>query len=148
MHRKFNWPFLVALTLVVSFAALLLIPRVGDRVLFRDLEPDSSVHTFDDFLRKQIPILDCSEVKVRGVTYYHIIGPPARVLPSGGAFYVFDAKGNYIGWSPDRGDQMRHEAIYYPWLLPEGDWSESPISLDELKKRIQGNAVGVDSQRS
>lgn len=73
---------------------------------------------------------------LRGVTYFHIIGPDARTFASGGALYVFDANGNYVGWSRDEGDIMRNEGVFYPrWWLPRSS-SVSDISLDELKDRI------------
>jgi hypothetical protein len=102
----------------------------------KNAEPPSTIQTFQDFLRWQTEIHACSEVQVRGITYFHVIGPDACFLPSGGALYVFDAKGNFVGWSPDSGDVMRKEAIFYPkWWLPKESHSR-PISLEELKRAI------------
>lgn len=99
--------------------------------------PPSSVQTIEDFLQWQKEIQSCQEVQVRGITYFHIVGPIAHRTPSGGALYVFDAGGNFVGWSIDSGDVMRHEAIFYPgfWLPEDSSWKE--ISLTELKERLK-----------
>jgi hypothetical protein len=109
--------------------------------------PPVSIQTFDDFLQWQTEIQYCLEVNLRGITYYHVIGPEARSFPSDGALYVFDANGNYVGWSRDAGDVMREEAVFYPYhWLPAEAFSMTEISLDELKARIQNKGGRVDSQ--
>ncbi len=98
--------------------------------------PPSSIQTFHDFLKWQSEIGYCLEVEVRGVTYFHVVGPIARTVASGGALYVFDANGNYVGWSRDCGDVMRNEAVFYPgFWLPRAS-SGKKLSLEELKERI------------
>lgn len=103
----------------------------------KDAVPPSRMQTFDDFTQWQTKIQYCQEIELRGVTYYHVIGPNARVLASGGALYVFDAKGYFVGWSPDSGDVIRNEAIFYPkWWLPKASHSEE-LPISEIEKRIK-----------
>lgn len=107
---------------------------------YEDAVPPSSIQTIHDFLQWQTEIRLCREVDVRGVTYFHVIGSDARAFSSGGALYVFDANGNYVGWSRDSGDVMRNEGVFYPrWWLPQSS-SVTDISLDELKGRIPNEA--------
>ncbi len=148
MKRVVKWTREIVQAVAVAACVLFLLPRGCDMVLYKHLVPPSSVQTFDDFLEWQIPVEYCYEVNLRGVTYYHVIGPDARTLPSGGALYVFDAKGNYIGWSRDVGDVMRKEAVFYPhFWLSEGDYSTTEITLDDLKERLQSNAAEPDSSQ-
>ncbi len=144
MNRTLVWlrNAVVAVLVLASFA--LWIPR--GYIAFKDKQfdhaiPPHSVQTFHDFLEWQSEIKGCREIEVRGVTYYHVIGPAARTLPSGGALYVFDANGNFIGWSKDVGDIMRNEAVFYPnWWLPEGS-SMKVMSIDELKERLSSRST-------
>lgn len=105
---------------------------------FADAEPPPKIQTFEDFVGWQKDIRSCHEVQVRGVTYYHVVGPHARHLASSGALYVFDANGNFVGWSQDVGDVMRNEAIFYPnWWMPDAS-SATEITYDALKERLSG----------
>src|SRR5690606_405312 len=92
----------------------------------------------EDFVDWQKDIRRCHEVQVRGVTYFHVIGPHARHLASGGALYVFDVNGNFVGWSSDVGDVMRNEAIFYPghWMPDSSTVTE--LSYDALKQLLLG----------
>jgi hypothetical protein len=140
MGRVLRWARVFLLGLLLITGAAYWISRGCSAVVLKRYEhavPPSSIQTLDDFLRWQSAIRSCREVKVRGVTYYHIIGPNAHAVASGGALYVFDAKGNFVGWSLDSGDVMRKEAIFYPeWWLPKSS-SSGEISLGELKKKVQ-----------
>lgn len=108
---------------------------------YADAVPPTHMQSFDDFVAWQTHVEACRQVQIRGVTYYHVIGPPARPVPSGGALYVFDAKGNYVGWSLDSGDVMRNEAIFYPkWWLP-AQYTVEDITFAELKKRISNSVL-------
>ncbi len=110
--------------------------KVGE-IKYGHAVPPSSIQTFNDFLQWQTQIRYCFEVDLRGVVYFHVIGPNARSLASGGALYVFDANGNYVGWSQDSGDVMRDEAVFYPrWWLPDGAFSRTEISLEELTQTL------------
>lgn len=138
------------LAILIVTGALWWLSKGRDALLnqsYDQSEPPASIQTFNDFLQWQSEIRGCLEVDVRGVTYYHVIGPKARNFASGGALYVFDANGNYIGWSTDAWDVMRNEAVFYPdfWLSESSSVTE--ISLDELKERIP-NESNRDSIRS
>jgi len=111
---------------------------------FADAEPPPEVQTFEDFVNWQKNIRRCHEVQVRGVTYYHVVGPHARHFASSGALYVFDAKGNFVGWSQDVGDVLRDEAIFYPdWWMPDAS-SATKITYDALKQRLLGEENGQE----
>lgn len=111
---------------------------------FKEATPPSSIQTFDDFLKWQKEIKFCNKVTIRGVSYYHVVGPYARNLPSGGALYVFDAKGNYIGWSEDCNDVMRNEGVFYPEFWLKKEYVVEPISapgiVDEIASSTPGQA--------
>ena len=103
---------------------------------FAGAMPPEHMQTFEDFVAWQTDVRFCRQVQVRGVTYYHVIGPEARRAASGGALYVFDANGNYVGWSQDSGDVMRNEAIFYPeWWMPEKA-TVAELSYSDLKQRL------------
>jgi len=94
------------------------------------------IQRFDDFLQWGPEIRSCHELELRGVAYFHIIGPNARPIASGGALYVFDARGNFVGWSRDSGDIMRNEAVFYPnWWLPKSSRLQE-ISLTEIREKV------------
>jgi hypothetical protein len=151
-RRKTNRVALVRNFLIASFVALCVLLWVPRYIIkLNDLRydhavPPSRVQTFDDFLSWQPEIRACREVDVRGITYFHVIGPIARTLNSGGALYVFDTGGNYVGWSKDVGDVMRKEAIFYPdWWLPD-ESTVKEISLDELKARLSERSNDASPQ--
>ncbi|GMV95004.1 MAG: hypothetical protein AMXMBFR82_47820 [Candidatus Hydrogenedentota bacterium] len=123
---------LVLLVLIIFFSIPTIIKRY-DKARYKYLEPDETVQTLDDFLARKIEIQNSYVIEVRGVTYYHLIGPFARSLPSDGALYVFDARGNYVGWSRDSGDVLRTEAIFYPaWWLPKDAYTKVELPLEEI----------------
>ncbi len=129
--------FRVLLVLAIFFSIPIIIQGY-EKARYRHLEPDKTVQTIDDFLARKIEIYHCYEVDLRGVTYYHLIGPYARSFPSGGALYVFDAHGNYVGWSRDCGDVLRTEAIFYPdFWLPDDAFTSTQIPLDEIVSRVR-----------
>jgi hypothetical protein len=138
------WSKWISLTVrgLLIFAGTLYLASAGCAIIankhFENAVPPSRVQTFADFVEWQPVILECLEVELRGVTYYHVVGPDARYISSGGAIYVFDAAGNFMGWSPDSGDIMRNEAVFYPeWWLPKESRC-SPITLEQLKNRLSG----------
>lgn len=137
---------LVLLVMIIFFSIPTIIQRY-DKARYRYLEPDETIQTLDDFLARKIEIQNSYVVEVRGVTYYHLIGPFARSLPSDGALYVFDAHGNYVGWSRDRGDVLRREAIFYPdFWLPDHAYASSEIPLEEVTERINAAMETWQSQ--
>lgn len=141
ISRIFKWIRLTVFIVLVITGILFWCSKgyqIAFKTKYQHAVPPSSVQTVDDFLQWQKEIQSCREVQVRGITYFHIVGPIAHEAPSGGALYVFDAGGNFVGWSIDSGDVMRHEAIFYPgfWLPEDSNWKE--FSLMELKERLQG----------
>lgn len=136
---------LVLLVLAIFFSMI----KGYEKARYRHLEPDETVQTIDDFLARKIEIYHCFQVDLRGVTYYHLIGPYARSFPSGGALYVFDAHGNYVGWSRDRGDVLRKEAIYYPdFWLPDDAYTSTELPLDEAILRINAATAASQSEKA
>lgn len=68
------------------------------------VEPPRSVQTLDDF-RKWRPQYDQAvKLESRGSGYYLIFGEKARMLASGPSGYLFDSRGNFVGWILDTGD--------------------------------------------
>ncbi len=150
MRHALKWTRMAMLVILVasgvSFWVLRGCATVEDK-RYGHVVPPSSIQTFDDFLQWQTEIPYCFEVNLRGITYYHAIGPKARSFASGGALYVFDANGNYLGWSRDSGDVVRKEAVFYPrWWGHVGAFSRTDISLGELTQRIRNKSAKVDSR--
>lgn len=94
--------------IVLMLVGLLTLP-VG-WMLYRDsglksaVEPPWSIQSLDDF-RKWRPRYDQAvKLESRGSAYYLIFGEKARTLASGPSGYLFDARGNFVGWILDTGD--------------------------------------------
>jgi hypothetical protein len=94
---------------ILMLAGLLALPvawmQYRDSGLKSAVEPPWSVRTLDDF-RKWRPQYDQAvKVESRGSVHYLILGEKARTLASGPSGYVFDARGNFVGWILDTGDE-------------------------------------------
>ena len=93
---------------ILILAGLLALPVAW--MIYRDsglksaVEPPWSIQTLDDF-RKWRPRYDqAMKLESRGSAYYLIFGERARTLASGPSGYLFDARGNFVGWILDTGD--------------------------------------------
>src|SRR5262245_49222627 len=94
--------------IILILTGLLALPVAW--MLYRDsglksaVEPPWNVQTLDDF-RKWRPQYDQAiKLESRGSAYYLIFGERARTLASGPSGYLFDARGNFVGWVLDTGD--------------------------------------------
>jgi hypothetical protein len=87
---------------------------VGNRILYRRAMPPSGVTnitTCITWLGKPMGML---RVTTAGEQYYIIQGPPGRLAASGKAAYTFDARGRFVGWTPDMGDIYRPPVAFSP----------------------------------
>jgi hypothetical protein len=92
------------LMLLGILAAAVIGLRLQDAALQDVVEPPQGVQTLNDF-RKWRPQYDRAfKVEAGGSTYYLVHGERGRVLASGPSGYVFDARGNFVGWIRDTGD--------------------------------------------
>lgn len=96
--------FEVILMLVGLFALPVVWMKIHDNGLKSRVDPPWSVQTLADF-RKWRPQYDRAiKLESGGAVYYLIFGEKARVLASGPSGYVFDSRGNFVGWILDTGD--------------------------------------------
>ena len=104
MLRKI-WRLIEILLMLLGLAAIPVIAmQVQDHGMRGAVEPPRSVLTVDDF-RKWRPQFDKAfRVEAGGVGYYLVHGERGRLLASGPSGYVFDERGNFVGWIQDTGD--------------------------------------------
>jgi hypothetical protein len=93
---------------VLMLVGLLALPifwmNYEDGELRRAAQPPWEVRTLADF-RKWRPQHDQAlKLESGGFTYYLVFGERSRVLASGKSGYLFDERGNLIGWVLDTGD--------------------------------------------
>jgi hypothetical protein len=94
----------------LMLAGLLALPVAW--MLYQDGEsrraaaPPWSVNTLAEFRKWRPQYQQALKLEYGGATYYLVFGERARVLASGKSAYLFDARGNYIGWVNDIGDDQ------------------------------------------
>ena len=96
----------ILLILLGVLAALVIALRLQDGTMRAAVEPPRAIETVSDF-RKWRPHYDKAyKVEARGSVYYLVHGERGRVLASGPSGYVFDERGNFVGWIQDTGDDQ------------------------------------------
>ncbi len=97
-----------AVGIVLMLTGLLALPIAW--MLYQDnglrdaANPPLNIRTLDDF-RKWRPRYDQAvKLESGGTVYYLVYGEKARTLASGPSGYLFDARGNLLGWVLDTGD--------------------------------------------
>lgn len=102
---KTLWKIVQVLLMLLGLLALpILWMKYQDAGLRRVAEPPWEVRTLADF-RKWRPQYDQAlKLESGGFTYYMVFGERSRVLASGKSGYLFDERGNLIGWVLDTGD--------------------------------------------
>lgn len=129
MLRKV-WRVIEVLLIVLGFAAIpVLAMKVQDQGLRETVQPPWTVHTLEDF-RKWRPQYDrAMKLETGGSTYYLVLGEPARALASGPSSYLFDARGNFIGWTLDTGDEP-YLRVAIDQTARKGSLATSQIVID------------------
>lgn len=100
--------------------------RYYNHVQFAEEFPPFYIDTIGEFVDWHPNPGNVSKIEVRGVTYYSVLGNRARLLWSGPSEYLFDARGNFVGWSRDSGD------YHYPEVIYSGYAKRSPSSLGQI----------------
>jgi hypothetical protein len=120
----------ILLMLLGVLAAAVVALRVQDSALRSAAEPPWSVRTLEDFRKWQPARAEGQRIEARGSIYYLVRGERARTLASGPSGYVFDERGNFVGWIQDLGDDS--------WLriVLENDAGKSRIPLPEIATRV------------
>ena len=96
----------ILLMLLGVFAAAVVALRAQDGTMRAAVEPPRAIQTVSDF-RKWRPHYDKAfKFEARGSVYYLVHGERGRVLASGPSGYVFDERGNFVGWIHDTGDDQ------------------------------------------
>jgi hypothetical protein len=78
--------------------------QVRDHGMRRAVEPPRSLQTLDDFRKWRPQYESAFRTEAGGSAYYLVHGERARALASGPSGYVFDERGNLVGWILDTGD--------------------------------------------
>jgi hypothetical protein len=100
-----TWRLVEILLMLLGLAAIPVIAlKVQDHDLRSAAEPPLSVQTLDDFRKWRPQYGAAFRVEARGLPYYLVHGERARALASGPSGYVFDGRGNFVGWILDTGD--------------------------------------------
>jgi len=78
--------------------------HVRDGAMRSAVEPPWGVRTVEDFRKWQPRRETALRAEVGGSVYYLVHGERGRMLASGPAGYLFDERGNFVGWTQDTGD--------------------------------------------
>lgn len=104
MRRKL-WRYIEILLMLLGVVAIALIAmRAKDNGLRAAVEPPFSVRTLEHFRKWRPQYEQAIRLESGGSTYYLVFGERARSLASGPSSYLFDARGAFIGWMLDTGD--------------------------------------------
>jgi len=103
LHKA--WRFVEILLMLLGVVAIGIIAlKMQDSSLHETVQPPWSVRTLDDFRKWRPQYENAFRIEARGWVYYLVLGERARVLASGPSGYVFDGRGNFVGWILDTGD--------------------------------------------
>jgi len=99
------WRLVEILLMLLGLVAIPVIAmKVQDHGLREAVQPPWSVNTLDDFRKWRPQYEKAFRIEARGLVYYLVHGERARALASGPSGYVFDGRGNFVGWILDTGD--------------------------------------------
>jgi hypothetical protein len=99
------WRAVEILLMLLGMAAIAVIAlQAQDHGMRRAVEPPRSVLTLDDFRKWRPQYQNAFRTEAGGSVYYLVHGERARALASGPSGYAFDARGNFVGWIRDTGD--------------------------------------------
>ena len=125
-----------ALIIVGALFFLLLVSVIPDYVYFMPkAKPPQSMTNLQTFFEWQPKPMGAFKVTASNTTYYQLLGPAGRSLPSGPAAYSFDSNGNFIGWTADNGDFFTPQVVYAQGAIHER------ISDDEVRAMMKTNSV-------
>ena len=104
MLRKLLRLIEISLMLLGVVAIAFMAMRAKDSDLRAAVEPPFSVRTLDQFRKWRPQYEKALTLEREGSTYYVVFGERARALASGPSSYLFDARGAFLGWMLDTGD--------------------------------------------
>lgn len=125
LKSALEWTLRLAGMLAIAFAVL----HFADQRARDGVVPPPGMRTIDDFRRWQPAREEATRIEANGVIYYLIRGDRGRALASGPAGYLFDARGNFVGWSRDLGDD--HQVA----LTSDGVGKRSTVKLSEITRQ-------------
>lgn len=120
-----DWTLRVAGVLALAVLAL----HWSDADYGRRVKPPTGMATLEDFRRWQPEREEAVRIDSNGVIYYLVRGEKGRTLASGPAGYLFDARGNFVGWSRDLGDD--HQIA----MTADGRGKRTAVRLAEIGGR-------------
>ena len=102
---RMAWKFVQIVLMGVGLIALPIAWMIyQDGESRRAAAPPWNVNTLTEFRKWRPQYEQALKLEYGGATYYLVFGERVRVLASGKSAYLFDARGNYIGWVRDIGD--------------------------------------------
>ena len=123
MLRKI-WRLVEILLMLLGLAAIPVIAmQVRDHGMRKVVEPHWSVQPLDEFRKWRPQYGNAFRIETRGSAYYLVHGERARALASGPSGYVFDGRGNFVGWIRDTGDDS-----YLRIVMNEAGRKPIPVS--------------------
>lgn len=125
LKTALDWTLRLAGVLAIAFAVL----HFAEQNARERVVPPPGMRTIDDFRSWQPARDEAIRVDVNGAIYYLIRGEKGRALASGPAGYLFDARGNFVGWSRDLGDD--HQVA----LTSDGVGKRSTVKLSEVPRQ-------------
>jgi hypothetical protein len=117
VEKKLVCGFLIFAVLIVSLVAL-------NQAAYRKATPPLEVKDVSSFLTWIKKPMGLFRVTAGKNLYFVYQGPAGRLPSSGTAAYAFDAKGQFIGWTPDMGDVKTPGAVF----SSEAKWERIPAT--------------------
>lgn len=88
---------------IITLLAALLADMAYDAALFAKAQPPNEVTDFKSFLKWMRHPRGAQRISENNLVYYRITGPEGRSFASGPSAYLFNEKGELVGWTPDIG---------------------------------------------
>ena len=102
---KTLWKVVQVLLMLLGLLALpILWIKHEDSGLRRAAQPPWEVRTLADFRKWRPQYEEALKLQSGGSSYYLVLGEHSRALASGRSGYLFDERGNLIGWTLDLSD--------------------------------------------
>jgi hypothetical protein len=118
------------------YGALLLLPGawVASEVFYGIRIRPAGIRTAGDHFRRFGEPQFIYKVQRGGSTFYEFTGfsrsaPPLLAMPSSPPAYIYDQKGNFVGWCSDPGDQPAHRQTW-PRV------SDTPLDKEAVRQRF------------
>ena len=97
-------------------------------------KPPQGVTNLKTFFEWKSEPLGAMKITTSNETYFQLLGPAGRWLPSGPVAYTFDSQGRFVGWTADDGDYFTPRVVYAPGAI------RGRIPVVEVRALLKTNA--------